>query len=169
MHYKDIPKLTQEGNYAVNIPLHDLLLNIDRYITQYDLQLNPDFQRGNVWTELQQIAYIEYLLRGGTAARTFYFNHAGWMNTFVGDFVLVDGLQRITAIMRFLKNEIKVFGCYHDGIDGLPRTSLDVVFNINNLKTRKEVLQWYIDFNTGGTVHTDEEITKVRELLIQEG
>jgi len=36
---------------------------------------------------------------------------------------------------------------------------------VNNLKTRKEVLQWYIEFNSGGTVHTDAEIQRVKKLL----
>ena len=29
------------------------------------LQFNPDFQRGHVWTEGQQIAFMEFLLKGG--------------------------------------------------------------------------------------------------------
>ena len=35
----------------------------------------------------------------------------------------------------------------------------------NNLKTRKEVLQWYIEMNNGGTPHTKEEINRVKILL----
>jgi hypothetical protein len=35
---------------------------LDRYVAM-GLQLNPEFQRGNVWTEEQQIKYIEYRLR----------------------------------------------------------------------------------------------------------
>ena len=35
----------------------------------------------------------------------------------------------------------------------------------NNLKTKKEVLQWYIDMNTGGTLHTAEEIKRVKKLI----
>lgn len=30
--------------------------------------------------------------------------------------------------------------------------------NVNDLKTEKEVLQWYVDMNAGGTPHTKEEI-----------
>ena len=40
--------------------------------------------------------------------------------------------------------------------------------NIATLKTRKEVLQWYLDFNTGGVIHTDKEINKVKDLLRKE-
>jgi len=40
--------------------------------------------------------------------------------------------------------------------------------NVNDLQTRAEVLQWYIDFNSGGVVHTAEEIARVKALLEKE-
>ena len=144
-------------------------MNIIRYIDNYNLQLNPDFQRGNVWTEQQQISYVEYILKGGTSARVIYFNQAGWMTNFEGDFVCVDGLQRITALLRFINNDLKVFGTYYKDFEDKLYDRVDILININNLKTRKEVLQWYIEFNTGGTIHTEDEINKVKELLKKEG
>lgn len=51
--------------------------------------------------------------------------------------------------MRFLNNEIKVFDTYcNDFEDKLPM-GIDLVFSVNNLKTEREVLQWYMDMNTG--------------------
>lgn len=82
-----------------------------------------------------------------------------------GDFVCVDGLQRITATKRFIHNEIKVFGHYFNEFEGNPGCCNDLRININNLKTRKEVLQWYLQFNSGGTIHTNKELDKVKELL----
>lgn len=38
-------------------------------------------------------------------------------------------------------------------------------FHVNDLKTRGEILQWYLDLNTGGTVHTEGELSKVKELI----
>lgn len=40
-----------------------------------------------------------------------------------------------------------------------------MVININDLKTKKEVLQWYIQMNSGGTPHSPEEITRVEKLM----
>ena len=40
--------------------------------------------------------------------------------------------------------------------------------NVNDLPTRKNVLQWYIEHNAGGTIHTEEEINRVKELLKKE-
>lgn len=40
-----------------------------------------------------------------------------------------------------------------------------LIIHVNNLKTEKEVLQWYIDMNAGGTPHAKEEIERVKELI----
>ena len=86
----------------------------------------------------------------------------------IGDFVCVDGLQRITSILKFLNNELYVFdNVFLDDFDDkeyLLRMN-DVKINVNNLQTRKEVLQWYIDCNSGGTIHSDKEIDRVKNLL----
>ena len=40
-----------------------------------------------------------------------------------------------------------------------------MILNVNNLKTEKEVLQWYVDMNAGGTPHTTEEINRVKKMI----
>jgi hypothetical protein len=39
---------------------------------------------------------------------------------------------------------------------------------VNDLKTKAEVLQWYLDINSGGVVHTETELEKVKRLLTKE-
>ena len=121
-----------------------------------------------MWNEEQQISFIEFLLRGGKSAKVIYFNHPGWMDDWKGNMVCVDGLQRLTACMRFLNNEIPAFGCYYKEFEGFMPLDIDLLFNVNNLKTKAEVLQWYLEYNTGGTVHTEEEINRVKMLLDKE-
>lgn len=78
----------------------------------------------------------------------------------------MDGLQRITAAQRFIGNEIKVFGSFFDEYEDTRWLMNHMIsVNVNDLKSEKEVLQWYIDMNAGGTPHTEEEINKVKELL----
>lgn len=170
MKYSDIPKYTSSGNYNPSMSLDYFVEWLDERISEDGLQLNPDFQRGYVWTEEQQIKYIEHLLKEGYTAKDVYFNQSGWGDTYTGEFVCVDGLQRITAIQRFLNNEIKVFGLYLNEYEDAKRISRDIriTININNLKTRKEVLKWYIEFNSGGTIHTEEEIQRVIKLMEEE-
>ena len=167
---KDIPQLIGDGRYVVDVMLGDLPHIIEEYEKEYDLDLNPDFQRGHVWTAEQQSAYIEFVLRGGKSGLDFYFNHPHWMGSFEGQMVCVDGLQRITAIRRFFNDEVPVFGGYvASQIDGVRRSmKYNVHVHVNSLPTRKEVLQWYIEFNAGGTPHTKEEIDRVRALMDEE-
>lgn len=169
MKFKDIPKFTKTGNYQVSISLKSLKDNLQHYTERYQLELCPDFQRGYVWNEKQQIAFVEYIIKGGKSANIIYFNMQGWMNSFEGKMLCVDGLQRLTACLKFMNNELPIFNgnFYSDFEDTLP-SSAELLFNVNDLNTRAEILQWYIDFNTGGTVHTEEDINKVRELLEKE-
>jgi hypothetical protein len=129
----------------------------------------PDFQRGHVWTEQQQIAFVEFLLQGGKSGKDIMFNHPGWMKSFEGDFVLVDGLQRLTAVLRFLKDEISVFGGVKcsEFEDKLP-SSISLCFHINDLPTKAAVLKWYLEMNSGGTPHSEEEIARVQNMLKSE-
>lgn len=168
--FRDIPKFTRDGSYAVDYPIDRLVKWIEEEQETAGLQLNPDFQRGHVWTVSQQIAYMEFLLRGGKTGRVLYFNCPSWHRPVpdgaYNDYVCVDGLQRITAITRFIHNEIPAFGSYYSEFTDSPRVIEDTMrVNINDLKSKREVLQWYIDMNAGGTPHTPAEIARVQQLL----
>lgn len=166
-NFKSIPKFTGTGSYRVNVSLTDIKWYLDRHIDKHNLQLDPDFQRGHVWTEKQQIKYIEYLLAGGYSGRSIFINCVGWMNDFKGPMVLVDGLQRITAALRFTNNEIKAYSHFYKDYDRIPDL-VDFEIYINNLKTRREVLTWYVQLNEGGVIHTAEEIARVKNLIKEE-
>jgi len=164
MEFAKIPKFTTRARYHVQVDLVDVAATIERYTKHYHLEMNPNFQRGHVWTEEQQIKFIEFLLRGGYSGQDIYFNCKGWMNHFDGPMYLVDGLQRLTAALRFLNNEISVFGAYFREYDRVPST-ISFNFHVNDLSTYAEVLQWYIELNEGGVVHTPEEIARVKKML----
>lgn len=170
MRLKDIPPFTGKGKYQTTIPFNYIETWICDRINQDRLDLNPDFQRGHVWDKEKQIAYVEYLLRKGEFHREILFNHPGWFSDFSGQMVIVDGLQRLTAVRRFLRNELPVFGYrkkeWEDSEAVCKRQSL--TFRVNDLKERKELLKWYLDINSGGVIHTEAEIEKVKNLLILE-
>jgi len=172
MDFKDIPQFTTDGNYRVDVSLGYLKEAIDIYLEEdecHKLNMNPDFQRGHVWNIQKQIKFVEFLLKGGTSAKIIYFNHPGWMRSFKGEFVLVDGKQRLEAALKFLDNKLPIFdGNYYKDFTGRFPLSARLTFCVNDLKTRAEVLQWYLDLNTGGVVHTDDEIERVRNLLNEE-
>ncbi len=166
--FSDIPKRIQFCGYQIDVNLNYIHQTLEGYRGTYGLELCPDFQRGHVWTVRQQIAFCEFILTGGKTS-PILFNHTHWD---VGDpkdgrMVCVDGLQRVTALRRMMTDEIKVFGHffgdYEDRVIKCRRTH--VKFCVNNLRTDGEVLLWYLQLNDGGTVHSEEELKKVRQML----
>lgn len=137
-------------------------------------ELEPDFQRGHVWNAGQRIRFVEGLLRS-TANCGLLFNCPGWERAGVpgGDipdhtFQCVDGLQRLTAVRKFMAGEFSVFDeLYACDLQGTPfdprryRVSVSV-FEFNH---RHDLLDFYIRLNRGGTVHSDEELERVQDLL----
>lgn len=172
MKFKDIPQMTRFPAYRVNISwrfLPEWLEGLKKD-SRPDLDLDPDFQRAHVWAESQQRRYVEFVLRGGQSSKDLYFNCPGWQGDYRGPFVLVDGKQRLTAVTKFLNDELAVFDGHKisDFEDKLSYIGPDFIVHVNNLETRAEVLQWYLDLNDGGVAHTSEEIEKVKALLEKE-
>lgn len=172
--FADIPQFII-ATYQVTVEARHLQEWIDDQIKDGEesgfptLELNPDFQRGHVWTEEQQIAFVEFVLRGGKSGRDLYFNCPSWSNSSLkdgyNDFVCVDGLQRITAITKFYNNELPVFGHKLEDFEDKPRAIRTAfTIHINELKTKKDVLRWYLEMNGGGTIHSKEELDRVLEL-----
>lgn len=166
MRFQDI-KTFPLCPYRVDVSWSFLEFHITDDVASGFLDLNPDFQRAHVWTQDQQTSYVEYILRGGTSGKELYFNCPDYtLGSRNGPYVIVDGKQRLEAVRQFMRGEISAFGHlrteYTDDPDML---TARFSWNIAALKTRAEVLEWYLNFNAGGTVHTDAELDKVRALL----
>lgn len=168
-----IPRFLDWGSYQIDVMWRSLERQLDHYRADYGLDLDPDFQRAHVWTEAQQKDFVEFMVRGGRTGRVILFNAKGWNGSMdkVGPLQLVDGKQRLNAVLRFLHDEITIF----DGIPGIGPTlcsELEVLrdlecrfqFYINGLNTKAEVLTWYLQLNAGGTPHTEDELDKVRSM-----
>lgn len=92
-------------------------------------------------------------------------NCKGWMNSFVGPHELVDGLQRITAVRKFMANEIPAFGVFRRDYTGHLGVRPSFRWQVTTIPTKAEVLKVYLMLNSGGTVHSPEAIEKVKRLL----
>lgn len=129
----------------------------------------------HVWTDAQRSAYIESLIRKTVTARIL-FNCPGWVSTGqVGDiaqntFQCIDGLQRLSAVRKFMAGEIRVFGGKTaEDLRGSPfdpsRPTYQLKVGIYQFTSRSDLLRFYLDLNAGGTVHASEELDRVRGLL----
>lgn len=166
MNFRDIPKFPTAG-YEVGVPW----AHLERQLGDADLPLvmEPDYQRGHVWSDAQRTAFVEYALMGGESSMVITTNCPGWMGDWRGPYELVDGLQRVTAALMFLRGGIPAFGLRISEFSGR-MSSMSPRFNwrVLNLPTRAEVLKLYLLLNSGGVVHSPNEIARVRGLLEEE-
>ena len=159
---KDIPNsfpiFTRTG-----ITIHwDLL---EDWIERHNVDLNPPYQRWYVWNEEQKIAYIEYILRGGISGRTIIVNLPN------GDYSkgmeCIDGQQRIKTVLSFIKGDFKVFN-NTIGFSDLSLSVLNDLFFLENqyrFTDKKDIVNVYIWLNTGGSIHTKEDIKIAEDYL----
>lgn len=169
------------SQYSVDVFISELeryLAGLQKDCALYGghLELVPDFQRGHVWTEAQQVAYVEALIAGRVTCRIMLngpgFNsisvakHEGDMHPHI--LQCIDGLQRLTAIRRFMAGEFAVFGDLHAAdLHGSPfdPRRIRIKFEIYAFAWRVELLEFYLALNSGGTPHSDEELARVEHML----
>lgn len=170
----------RSSNYTVQNPISRIeqtlsQMDEDAHKQNGELNLCPDFQRGHVWNQEKQIAFIEAVIRG-TAPLVIRFNSPGWNgNRIEGDLnphdvLCVDGLQRLTAMREFMAGKFKVFGEYSvRDLDNTPfsfnRIGMNWTMEMYDIPNRAELLQFYLDLNAGGVVHSEEELMRVGKLL----
>ena len=143
------------------------------------LELNPDFQRGHVWSQEKKVAFMEAVLRG-TAPMTIRFNCPTWNGGGEEDVIdlnpstiqCIDGLQRLTAMRDFVAGKFTIYGDLtveklKDTSFALNRMGAMWIMEMFQIKSRTELLQFYLDLNSGGVVHSAEELTRVQGLLAE--
>lgn len=171
-----MPDLSRIKPYDYGQSNGDIMVeHLERWVADVQaedgLDMDPPYQRGHVWTDEQRTRYVEHIMRGGVSGRQLFFNHPNWIGArprgcdLPSRLAIVDGKQRLTACLKFLRGEIPIFGHYRKDWTGHMRMQARLEIYINNFKTMADVIRWYIDLNAGGVVHTPEELARVRKLL----
>lgn len=141
----------------------------DKERTYEHIDMEPDYQRPIVWTEAQQSAFVGHLLDGGECPKI-YIQQYRQRHDLPSE--IVDGKQRLTSIYRWMRGDIPAV-CADGAViwfkdtDVVDRRALKMELHMIDLP-RAERLNFYLRLNRGGTVHTSEEIGRVREMLARE-
>jgi len=155
--------------YQVDIGLGRLKTNLE----QYNINLDPDYQRNYVWSGLQKSKFVGALIENHKAIPPFWFNRT---KDFASSEV-VDGKQRIEACLTWLKDDIPaICPCekvvWYSDLDEVDHrginNSITLRWNFVELP-RVEVMEFYLRLNAGGTVHTEDDLNKVRMKIAGEG
>lgn len=151
------------GNYRI-----DWLLS---RIESGELNVDPPYQRGRVWTREQSEAFAGFFIEGNRVP-AFYVRQRDLCGSMVDE--VVDGKQRLLALKAFVDGEIDAVlwsgervrfdDLTNVGKRGFRSVSVPLV-ELPEETTDREVMAVYIRLNRGGTPHTAAEIDRVREMM----
>lgn len=118
------------------------------------LEIRPDFQRKEVWSEAAKIMLMDTILRAIPMPKIFV------SSTLRSDQIyrtVIDGQQRISAILDFLKDKFSLAKPYAGELQGCFFSNLPV-------EVKNEFLQYRVDFNEA-IEFSDEELRETYSRL----
>ena len=101
------------------------------------LELKPDFQRNEVWSRAAQIMLIDTIIKGIPIPKIYIKSVMHNGNTYR---VVIDGQQRLTAILKFVKNKLRLSKPYSGEYEGS-------LFSDLPDEVQNEILRYKIDIN----------------------
>lgn len=148
----------------------------DTILAEGQIDLDPDYQRGRVWTEQQQRAFVGHVLEGGSMPdlwmRVLKEGEATGQPPF---YECVDGKQRVLAMLAWWEGRIPAQLSKENGSreiwaedlsrSELTRLRLDIMPRVQLLEgySRKQILRVYLRLNRG-IPHTEAELERVQAL-----
>lgn len=168
--YQNMPSHRVHPVQSYTVQIQDLKKTLVFMADGMRVELDPEYQRGYVWSEDQKERYVEHFFSSGMSGMDIYWNCPNWTHqgeTEQDDTVIeiLDGKQRLNAMLGYLDDKVKCYGKYCSEIGGHPRPFFSFTFHVLEFKTREQVVQWYLGMNNGGTVHTDDDLDVAREYM----
>lgn len=172
-------QLHKRKSYAEGFERVDLNTDFIHLLDMYnsgELFMDPVYQRDFVWTKEQKQLYIKNLFEDNAVIKPTFVEYSETLEDGTRRRVaeVLDGKQRIKALIDFYNNEFDVEGLYYKDLhyrDQFFFERLDVVYTrIMNREGRKDLkletkIQLFLEINMLGTRMSDEDLKKAQSLL----
>ena len=140
----------------------------DIFIKTYNhgIDMSPDYQRGNVWGLEDKVKLIDSIFNNVDIGK-FTFIKLPFKSESPA-YEILDGKQRITALVEFLENRFQYKGIFYkdlsltdqDHFDGYCISYAETSENI----TQKQKYKYFLKLNVSGHVQSKEHIEYVQKL-----
>lgn len=131
----------------------------------FGVDMNPDYQRDFVWSEEDKVALIDSIFSNIDIGK-FVFIH----NEYTDDFLyeILDGKQRLRAILDFYENRFAYNGKYYNDLSAYDkcwfentRISVAEISKAN----KPDILKYFVMLNTTGKTMSHDHIDKIKKML----
>jgi hypothetical protein len=134
------------------------------------IDLDQDYQRGNVWTGKQKYMLIESIYRNIDIGK-FTIIRRSFKDEKSRYYEMLDGKQRLTALKEFYESRFMYRGRYYHELHGRDQAHFDnyaISYGETEPLTDEQKYRYFLKLNTSGTPQDPEHIKKVEQMWIHE-
>jgi hydrogenase maturation factor len=132
---------------------------------KFGLNLDPEYQREHVWTIEDKISLIDSIFNNIDIGK-FVYVHLGYSGEYI--YEVLDGKQRIRAILDFYEDRFKYKGKYFSDLSNRDQDHFDgysISYAEIQNATYEQKLKYFLKLNTGGRIMAKEHLEKVQKML----
>lgn len=130
----------------------------------FGFNLNPDYQRGDVWTLKDKQNLISSIFKNIDIGK-FTFIKPDYI---MDDYEVLDGKQRLTTILEYYEDRFEYSGFKFSDLckkDQRHFRGYNISWGESSGLTKEQKLRYFIKLNTTGKIMSQEHIDKVKEML----
>lgn len=170
-----LERLTDEEDIFFQYAQRDVMALVYMYFDEMGLDLDVEYQRGLVWTLEQKVDLIKSMFKNIDIGK-FCIIKRPW-----GDdphkpatpllYEVLDGKQRITAIIDFFLDRFQYEGKYFSELHPFDRNHIRhyrISYAETQPLTREQKLRYFLKLNTTGVPVDQQHIEKVKKMWLEE-
>jgi hypothetical protein len=167
-------RLEEEEDIRISYQQRDLISLLHYMDNEYGIDLEPEYQRGNVWKHRQKVALIDSIFKNIDIGK-FTIIRRPWgknPNKPITPklYEMLDGKQRLTALHEYRMGRFKWKGKYFHELHPQDMNHFQY-YNIsyaetNENLTKEQKYRYFLKLNTGGTPVDEKHLDKVRKMWL---
>lgn len=172
---ESIERLEEDQDVHFNYQQRDLISLINMMLRDYGIDLEPEYQRGNVWSKKQKYDLIDSVFRNVDIGKFAVIKRPWGDNPNVPAtpklYEMLDGKQRLTALFEYYTGRFKYRGLHYYELchrDKGHFKHYSVSYAESAPLTKEQKYRYFLKLNTTGTPVDINHIKKVRELWLKE-
>lgn len=142
------------------------LSSFDSIVYHFGLDLNPDYQRGLVWGQEDKEKLIDSIFRGVDIGKFVFIRRDYGTDSHL--YEILDGKQRLTAIMEFREDRFRYKGLLYSELNPRDQSHIEgysiATADVSN-PTKEQIYRYFLRLNVGGKPIAQEHLDKVAGLL----
>ena len=143
------------------------LLNM---VTSFGVDMEPDYQRGLVWTAEDKAKLIESIFQQVDIGK-FVFRKLPYAPN-APTYEIVDGKQRLSTLVEFVYDQFPYTGRYWSQLSQADRGFIEdyqaSIAQLDETYTRQQILDLFVRLNTGGRPMDPTHLERVAEMASEE-